>query len=162
MAKSKSKKEPASAASAAHYASTEASPAAIPWPPLPTPSQRFSPLELDSILPSQILLLHSFFPAKACANWLAFLSDTKHIPLEPSPAAKRGEAARTNHRFSVTDSDFAEALWSQTGLKDAVLDSTSEHIFESSERAGARPVGLNPNIRVRMDIGERCAPGRGD
>lgn len=133
-------------------------PQAIAWPALPTPAQRSQPLEIDELLASQILLLHGFFPAKTCTAWTTFLKDPKYLLLEPSPPAKKGEAARTNHRFSVVDQAFADALWADIGLQELVLDEANARIFTSSAKPGAKPVGLNPNIRVRIAISSLNSP----
>jgi hypothetical protein len=119
------------------------------WPALPTPEQRSHELEIEEILPSQILLIHGFFSSKACASWLSYVSNTQHIPLQATPPAQKGEAARTNYRFSVTDEAFAQRLWIETGLEELVRTQAYENVFVSSEKPGSKPVGLNPNIRVR-------------
>lgn len=118
------------------------------WPALPSSEQRSHELEIEEVLSSQILLIHGFFPSKACATWLSFLSDPQNIPLQATPPAKKGEAARTNHRFSVTDAAFAQRLWSETGLEKVVTATSNAETFTSSEKPGSRPVGLNPNMRV--------------
>lgn len=121
----------------------------VSWPALPTPSQRSHPLELEELVSSQIVLLHGFFPSKVCTTWVNYLSEPKNLSLEATPPAKRGEAQRTNHRFSVRDEAFAEALWKNTGLAEVIQNDTSG-MFQSSECVGGTPIGLNPNIRVRM------------
>ena len=125
---------------------------ALSWPALPSSAQRSHELEIEEILPSQILLVHGFFPSKACATWLSFLSDPQNIRLQATPPAKKGEAARTNHRFSVTDAAFAQRLWNETGLEEVVTAASNAERFASSEKPGSRPIGLNPNIRVRLSI----------
>lgn len=120
------------------------------WPGLPTSEQRSHALEIEEILPSQILLIHGFFPAKACASWTSYLSNPANIPLQATPPAKKGEAARTNHRFSKTDQALADRLWHETGLQDVVLAPENAQMFTSSEKAGSKLIGLNPNIRVRI------------
>lgn len=127
----------------------------LTWPALPNPSQRSHPLELEELLHNQIVLLHGFFPSKYCSNWIKYLSDCKDILFEASPPAKKGEAQRTNHRFSIQDSSFAKALWEETGL-DEVVSNASNTIFEASETIGAKPVGLNPDIRVGQVSIVRC------
>lgn len=133
---------------ASSYPSASSNVNKIEWPPLPTPSQRRAGLSIEEVLTSQILLIHHFFPPKACASWLSFLSNSKNIPLAATPPAGRGEAQRTNHRFSVKDEALAKALWEDTGLRDLVQSQEHAKTFESSERRSARPAGLNPNIRV--------------
>jgi hypothetical protein len=125
----------------------------VTWPPLPTPAQRSHPLELEEILSRQLVLLHGFFPSKACSTWINFLSEQKNVLLEATPPAKRGEAQRTNHRFSIQDQTFARQLWEDTGLADIVKNDQTG-MFESSETMDAKPIGLNPNIRVREFIND--------
>lgn len=119
----------------------------VSWPALPTPEQRSHPLELEELVASQIILLHGFFPAKVCSSWTHFLSERRNIMLEATPPAKRGEAQRTNHRFSVKDEAFAKALWQETGLAEVIANDQSG-VFTSSESQNGKPIGLNANIRV--------------
>lgn len=119
----------------------------ISWPALPTPAQRSHPLELEELVSSQIVLLHGFFPSKICSAWINFLSQPGNLNLEATPPAKKGEAQRTNHRFSIRDETFANALWKDTGLAD-IMQNDASGMFDSSECLDGRPVGLNPNIRV--------------
>lgn len=118
------------------------------WPDLPMDDMRALPLELRSVLDSQIITIDAFFPRKTCSTWLEWLANSGHVKLSASPAAKRGEARRTNHRFSIQDAVFAERLWQDTGLQRLLHDAKNMEDFASSERAGSVPVGLNPNIRV--------------
>lgn len=136
---------------AAPVSRTKAEVSAMSWPALPTPAQRSHTLELEELVASQIILLHGFFPAKVCSTWLNYLSETQNILLEATPPAKRGEAQRTNHRFSVRDEAFAKSLWQNTGLAE-VITSDDSGMFKSSESADGKPIGLNPNIRVSSGI----------
>jgi len=147
-------------------ASSKPAPTSMAWPPLPGPEQRSHALEIEEVLESQILLIHGFFPTKACTAWTNFLADPKNVALTATPPAQRGEAQRTNHRFSIMDEGFATVLWEQTGLRDLVLQQEHAETFKSSETVSARPSGLNPNIRVSSMRCPRCplspypAPGR--
>ena len=117
------------------------------WPALPTHSHRVYPLEINQVLASQILLIPDFFPVKTCIEWVRYLQ-SGNIPLAPTLPARKGEAQRTNHRFSVNDEVFAAALWEETGLRDILQEEKNVPFFRSSGKKGAKPVGLNPNIRV--------------
>lgn len=65
------------------------------------------------------------------------------LQLQPSPAAKKGEAQRTNMRFSTTSPTFARQLYEATGIREAVKDWPS--MFP---RLTVKPVGLSSNIRI--------------
>lgn len=149
MAPTKTTKAKTKAADTTTAAATTSKATALPsWPALPTPAQRSHPLELEELVAHQIVLIHGFFPAKICSNWINYLSEGKNVLLEATPPAKRGEAQRTNHRFSVHDEAFAHALWKETGLEEVIRNDESG-MFISSECMNGRPMGLNPNIRVR-------------
>ncbi|GAA5890237.1 hypothetical protein JCM8208_002747 [Rhodotorula glutinis] len=109
-----------------------AEPAPLVWPSLPPPPR---PLRLDSPTDG-LILIDSFFSTKTRT---AFVSALSALRLQGPSAPKKGEATRTNDRFSVHDPAFAKALWTKTGLADAL---------QSLEgRNGRRARGLNPNIR---------------
>lgn len=123
------------------------------WPSVSCADQRHLPLELEEILSSQIVLVRNFFPSKIRTAWKTFLSSSDAIALSPSPPAKRGEAQRTNSRFSVQDAALAAALWTETGLRELVQGAI-ESTFASCERPGSKPSGLNSNIRVGILVVE--------
>lgn len=92
-------------------------------------------------------------PPSSAATAAAAESNGGGPTLEPSPAARRGEAQRTNHRFSTTDASFAAALYVHTGLAAAL----STHLAPTPD--GRRPVGLSANIRIyRYDPGAIFGP----
>ncbi|KAI3321520.1 hypothetical protein HD806DRAFT_154765 [Xylariaceae sp. AK1471] len=92
------------------------------------------------ILQDQIVLLRNFWPKSLCRDYLTFLAG---LPLTTTPGRpKRGEATRVNDRFQINDPQFAQRLWLQTGLKEAVLEDSAKHLW------GGEVVGLNPNVRV--------------
>lgn len=142
MAKSKSAKSPASASSASASGSS-AAPARIPWPPLSLPS--YAPLpELDNSLLPGIITIDPLFTRKTVQAFIALLTGPQSpIKLEPSPPAKRGEALRTNDRFSIQDPAFAKALWEGTALKTLLSEGRLR-----SEIEGREARGLNGNIRI--------------
>ncbi|KAI1176484.1 hypothetical protein F4777DRAFT_269180 [Nemania sp. FL0916] len=116
--------------------------AVINWPPF-KPSLPVTQLTFDAPflnLEDQIVLIRNFWPKSLCRDYLTFLAG---LPLITTPGRpKRGEAARVNDRFQINDARFAQRLWLQTGLKDAVLDDSVKHLW------GGEVVGLNPNVRV--------------
>ena len=64
-----------------------------------------------------------------------------------SRGAAYGEAYRDNERIGVNDASLAQQLWSATGLREVMADIKVD---------GAKPVGLNSNIRVyRYGIGQQ-------
>ncbi|KAI0389421.1 hypothetical protein F5Y17DRAFT_448979 [Xylariaceae sp. FL0594] len=112
------------------------------WPPF-KPSLPVTQLTFDAPIPKledQIVILNKFWPKSLCRDYLHFLSG---LPLITTPGRpKRGEATRVNDRFQIDDPDFAQRLWLQTGLKEAVVDDSVKHLW------GGEVVGLNPNIRI--------------
>lgn len=107
-------------------------------PPLPLPGLS---LELESLVEDQIVVVRNFWPRSLCRDYVSFL---KTLPLVTTPGKpKKGDAVRVNDRFEINDARFADRLWSQTGLKDVVLqDEDARRLW------GGEPVGLNPRIRV--------------
>lgn len=103
--------------------------AATRWPPF-KPSLPVTQLTFDtpiSTLADQIVVLRNFWPKTLCRDYVSFLSN---LPLTTTPGRpKRGEAARVNDRFQTSDPQFAQRLWLQTGLKEAVLDSSVKHLW---------------------------------
>ncbi|KAI0509239.1 hypothetical protein F5B22DRAFT_367665 [Xylaria bambusicola] len=126
---------------ACRHGGTEAA-ASISWPPF-KPKLPVTQLVLDAPIPTfqdQIVLLRHFWPKSLCRDYLAFLTS---LPLTTTPGRpKRGEAVRVNDRFQIQDTHFAQRLWLQTGLKDAILEESAKHLW------GGEVVGLNPNVRV--------------
>ncbi|KAI0011394.1 hypothetical protein F4779DRAFT_615637 [Xylariaceae sp. FL0662B] len=106
------------------------------WPPF-KPSLPVVHLSLDAPVPGfedKIVLVRNFWPKNLCREYVNFL---RGLPLTTTPGRpRRGEALRVNDRFQVDDPRFAQRLWIETGLRNAVLDE------------GGRVVGLNPNIRI--------------
>lgn len=118
-------------------------PPSIAWPPLSLAPHAKLPT-LDRSLHPGIILIDPLFSKQTTQAFLALLTGgDSPIQLEPSPAAKRGEALRTNERFSVQDRDFAMSLWEGTALS-ALL---GEGGLESGRRDRVAR-GLNPNIRL--------------
>ncbi|KAM3068468.1 hypothetical protein ACMFMG_009609 [Clarireedia jacksonii] len=125
------------------------------WPkfsPLPPPSS----LTLNTIVPSQIVTIPHFWPAKLCKDYVSFL---KSLPLTTTPGKpKKGDALRVNDRFRVDDWNFAERLWRETGLRELIMgeiireweDESEEKMSEEERKElwGGETIGLNPAIRI--------------
>ncbi|OOF96610.1 hypothetical protein ASPCADRAFT_129686 [Aspergillus carbonarius ITEM 5010] len=130
------------------------------WPPL-RPLLPSTSLTLDPILPDQIYLIRNFFPSTLCKTYTSFLSS---LPLTTTPGKpKKGDAVRVNDRFQIQDENFADTLWTQTALKDLVMnigqeEEEEEYLGEDEdedeneksvkETWGGEPIGLNGNIRI--------------
>ncbi|KAB8229994.1 uncharacterized protein BDW43DRAFT_287074 [Aspergillus alliaceus] len=113
------------------------------WPPL-RPLIPSSDLTLDPLLPDQIYLIPNFFTANLCKAYVSFLAT---LPLTTTPGKpKKGEAVRVNDRFQIQDERLAESLWSETALKDLVMDGHGKRSMK--ETWGGEPLGLNGNIRI--------------
>ena len=98
----------------------------------------------DVLVADQVLLFPNALSAAECQDIIAmFTSSSSTYKLQPSPAARKGEAHRTNARFSTTSPDFARQLYVQTGIEREVQDWPS--MFPRNDLA---PVGLSSNIRV--------------
>lgn len=68
--------------------------------------------------------------------------------LTTTPAKpQKGEAARVNDRFEVSDESFAERLWGETGLRELVTGKGRD-TEGSVEGWGGDVCGLNPRIRI--------------
>ena len=112
-----------------HAGAGTAAAAAISWPPF-KPKLPVAQLVLDAPVPTfqdQIVLLRHFWPKSLCRDYLAFLAS---LPLTTTPGRpKRGEAVRVNDRFQIQDAQFAQRLWLQTGLKDAILEEFAKNLW---------------------------------
>lgn len=88
------------------------------------------------ILENQIIVFNNFLTPRNTKVFLEFFK-TSITPLlkAPSPPNK-GEATRTNERFSIMSPEFAHALFHDTNLN-TLLEGIDDTI-----------IGLNPNIRI--------------
>ena len=109
----------------------------LPWPTIPSPT---SPLSLTQISPG-ISIIDSLFSPKTLQSFISFLSTSSQITWVSPTLPKKGEATRTNHRFSIQDPNFARELWETSGLRDVCERDGLEG------KSGRKPVGLNKNIR---------------
>lgn len=76
-------------------------------------------LQPESMLDSRVVLVRNFWPKSLCRDYVTFL---RTLSLTTTPGKpKRGDAVRVNDRFQVQDQAFANRLWLQTGLKDALI-----------------------------------------
>ncbi|SPQ19608.1 102aeb13-8969-4665-8c35-da61afbab656 [Thermothielavioides terrestris] len=120
MAKDKRSKAPGPPATAS------AAPAAVPpsWPPF-KPALPVVDLALESLVQDKVVVLRSFFPRSLCKDYVSFL---RELPLVTTPGKpKRGEALRVNDRYQIDDARFAHRLWTETGLKEALLSKDVAH-----------------------------------
>lgn len=119
------------------------------WPPFSTLLPA-SDLALTPLLDDQIITVPNFWTVGLCKSYVSFLST---LPLATTPGKpKKGEAVRANDRFQVNDATFAERLWSDTALKDLVLNAEiGDMALNEDEKRhlwGGDVLGLNSNIRV--------------
>jgi hypothetical protein len=120
------------------------------WPSLQL-DRPVEDLRLHHLMPGQIVTVSQFWPASLCKRYVSFLSG---LPLITTPGVpKKGNAVRVNDRFQVDDPAFAEVLWSNTGLKELVMDTESiPHDASGEDKAkqfwGGEVLGLNSNIRI--------------
>jgi len=123
---------------------TSKSPASAPasppnWPafrPLVPPSD----ISLETLLPSQIVLIRNFWTGKLCKDYVSFLKTLQLVTTLGKP--KKGDAVRVNDRFQINDEGFAKRLWEETGLKGLILGDV-----ESAEEEGA---GMNDSERKQL------------
>lgn len=95
---------------------------------------------VEWLIEDQLCLIPNYLTAKECSAFIATCSSQQ---LLPSPPAKKGEAHRTNARFSSDDPSFAQRLW-DAGLS---LCCSSWLAIEGKSK-GLPASGLNSNIRV--------------
>ena len=107
------------------------------WPSL-HPLVPTANLALDTVLQEQIIVIRNLFTASLCQRYVLFLSTLNLVTTPTQP--KKGEALRVNDRFQANDPQFAEQLWSGTGLKELVINSPNDW--------GGEVCGLNPAIRI--------------
>jgi hypothetical protein len=90
------------------------------WPAF-KPSLPVIDLTFESLVQDKVVVLRSFFPRSLCRDYVSFLRD---LPLVTTPGKpKRGDAVRVNDRLQIDDATFADRLWSETGLKELLLNS---------------------------------------
>lgn len=105
------------------------------WPAF-KPSLPIANLTLEppaSAFEDKLLVLRNFFPKSLCRDYVTFFQG---LPLATTPGRpKRGEAVRVNDRFQVDDFRFAQRLWLETGLREALLDDSVKHLWYVSPTA---------------------------
>ena len=137
LAERKAKATAKSTAATATAAAASAPVSRPDWPPL-QPLVPTVNLALDTVLQDQIILVRNLFTASLCQRYVSFLSTLNLVTTPTQP--KKGEALRVNDRFRVDDFQFAERLWSGTGLKGLVTNASNDW--------GGDVCGLNPAIRI--------------
>ncbi|KAK4149284.1 putative prolyl 4-hydroxylase 4 [Chaetomidium leptoderma] len=109
------------------------------WPPF-KPALPVVDLTPESLVQDKVVVLRSFFPRSLCRDYVSFL---RELPLITTPGKpKRGDAVRVNDRYQIDDPLFAQRLWTETGLKEVVLNKNVARLW------GGEVVGLNSNIRI--------------
>lgn len=84
-------------------------------------------LQPEPMLDSRVVLIRNFWPKNLCRDYVAFL---RTLALTTTPGKpKRGDAVRVNDRFQVQDQGFADRLWLETGLKDALEGDDWKHLW---------------------------------
>lgn len=143
--KSQSKAETTAAAAASRPSKNNRSRARegqsepVAWPKLPPKPKALGPETIHWHLSDQVGVVHNFFTPSECQ---AFIRACSSQTFSPSPPAKRGEAHRTNERWSVEDALFADTLWSR------LHPTCSAWLGIEGWARGKHPSGLNSNIRV--------------
>jgi len=110
-------------------AAIAAAAAAAPPPGWPQfkPQLPVTDLVPETVVPDKVVVYRSFFPRSLCRDYVDFV---RHLPLTVTPAVpKRGHALRVNDRFQVDDAAFADRLWTETGLREAVLEPELAHLW---------------------------------
>lgn len=125
-----SKRPPPSAAVAASSASAAAAAAASAitpaWPPF-RPPLPVTDLAAETVVSDKVVVYRSFFPRSLARDYVAFLGG---LPLTTTPGKpKRGMALRVNDRFQIDDANFANRLWTETGLREAVAAPDLAHLW---------------------------------
>lgn len=96
------------------------------WPPFkpPLPVVDLTP---ETLVEGKVIVLRSFFPRSLCRDYVSFL---RELPLVTTPGKpRRGEAVRVNDRFQVDDAQFANRLWTETGLRDVLSSPNISHLW---------------------------------
>ncbi|GAA5922630.1 uncharacterized protein JCM15063_003367 [Sporobolomyces koalae] len=129
---------------------------AVAWPTILPPRK---PLELHQVAPG-ILVVDHFLPPKTLDAFLALLQSRSISWTAPNPIPRKGEAARTNHRFQIQDDEFAQRLWTDSGLAQLCTDHLE--LLQGRDQVPGRaklPCGLNGNVRCyRYDPGSYFGP----
>lgn len=107
----------------------------------------------ECLIPDQIQLVHNFLTPVNRDHFLAFFKSFILPRLTDPVAPRRGEATRTNQRFSVRDPVFAASLFTDSGLDLCAAELGLDHINAGGGGGGGggnsgRLVGLNPNVRI--------------
>lgn len=91
----------------------------------------------------QIVLYPNALTAEECRSIInLFENPSSHYKLEPSPLPRKGEALRTNERFSQISPEFAKQLYEKIGIQKEVAS------WPSMFGSHLVPIGLSSNIRI--------------
>ncbi|CDO95973.1 unnamed protein product [Kluyveromyces dobzhanskii CBS 2104] len=90
---------------------------------------------------SKVIFVHKFFDKKLCDTLIRHISDS-NVMESFSQRGTKDYAARVNDRFSITDDEIAQILW--TRLRRSLLQ--DGFISEDLQFGAAK--GLNPQLRV--------------
>ncbi|ORY80314.1 hypothetical protein BCR37DRAFT_335408, partial [Protomyces lactucae-debilis] len=96
-------------------------------------------VRVQELIDDQILIVCNLFPPTVRLAYRRFFETEIAARLSQPVAPKRGEATRTNERFSQHDEEFAAHLYQASGLAD---------MPELVQLSKGRLMGLNPNIRI--------------
>ncbi|KAI5795238.1 hypothetical protein EDC01DRAFT_717266 [Geopyxis carbonaria] len=113
--------------------------ATLEWPAL-SPLLPPEDLQLQTILPGQIITIPRFFTNTLCRTYVSYLEKATTLTTTPVQP-KKGNAVRVNDRSQVLDKAFAQRLWEDSGLKEVIQR-------EDPALWGGEIMGLNPNIRI--------------
>lgn len=110
-------------------------------------------LEINEIETDQIILIPDALDAGECKRLIKFIEE---LPLELTPAPKKGEALRVNYRFSIQSPSFADSLYTMLAphLPDFPYPASKVPRSQKNSENEANPVirarpahSMNPNIR---------------
>ncbi|CDZ96296.1 Prolyl 4-hydroxylase, alpha subunit [Phaffia rhodozyma] len=102
-------------------------------------------LKVETLLEDQVVLVHDVFNQQEVKDFIRFFET---LQMTHSPPAKRGEAQRTNDRFSTISPEFAAHLYESTGLIDIVHDWPARPSNLKNSGSSMKARGLLENIRV--------------
>ncbi|KAJ1674546.1 hypothetical protein EV182_003066 [Spiromyces aspiralis] len=118
------------------------------WPEI---SNKMGRLAMQELVSGHVFIINNFLTPQECHSLIRYAETNLGFPPVPAKVVpKRGEAFRNNSRISVSDPQYAEHMWSESGLG---------HLLKECGWAtldDRMPVGLNDNIRLyRYGPGQR-------
>ena len=98
----------------------------LSWPQF-KPELPVADLTPETVVPDKVVIYRSFFPRSLCRDYVSFLGE---LPLCTTPGKpQRGMALRVNDRYQIDDPRFAHRIWTETGLREALLDPDLAHLW---------------------------------